>query len=108
MSEVTKNAPQQAIKNLGNAYTIYLRDIERAKCGEIPWARVRTPRFKRKGVHDSFRADNGPSKGRWHAVRTIGKRIKLPCIGWVKMRESVRFQGQLCPRSFHVKPIAGT
>src|SRR6185312_3272603 len=95
MREVTKNAPQQAIKNLGYAYEEYWRSLQRARRGEISWKRVNKPRFKRKGAHDSFRADNGPCKGRRDAVRTCGRRIKLPCIGWVRMREAVRFSGQI-------------
>ena len=49
MLEVTKVAPQQAIKNLGNAFSRFFK-----KQGAYP-------RFKKKGIHDSFRADNGPS-----------------------------------------------
>ena len=59
MSEVTKNAPQQAIKNLGTAYKNYFNDIAKYRRGELKRERVRCPDFKRKGDHDSFRADNG-------------------------------------------------
>ena len=83
MYEVTKSAPQQAIKNLGNAFDRFFK-----KQGKYP-------RFKKKGIHDSFRADNGPTQKREDAVRVNGKRIKLARIGWVKMREAVRFQGQI-------------
>jgi putative transposase len=86
MREVTKNAQQQAIKNLGRAYALYFRSVEKARRGEIPWSRVGKPRFKRKGVRDSFRADNGSSKERPNAVRVAGQRVKLPCIGWIKIR----------------------
>lgn len=98
MLDVSKCAPQQAIKNLGRAYAGYVAGIAKAKNGEIPLNRVKKPRFKRKGVHDSFRADNGPCKGRRNAVKAAGLRIKLPRIGWVKMREAVRFRGQLFPQ----------
>jgi putative transposase len=83
MYAVTKSAPQQAIKNLGNAFERFFK-----KQGQYP-------RFKKKGIHDSFRADNGPTEKGGDAVRVKGKRIKLAKIGWVKMRESVRFQGQI-------------
>ncbi len=82
MYEVTKAAPQQAIKNLGNAFDRFFK-----KQGKYP-------RFKKKGLHDSFRADNGPTRTGEHAVQVQGKRIKLAQVGWVKMREAVRFQGQ--------------
>jgi putative transposase len=84
MMEVTKNAPQQAIKNLGTAFKNFFE------------GRAKYPRFKRKRVsRDSFRADNGPDKQHPNAVDVDGKRIKFPVIGWVKMREAVRFAGKI-------------
>jgi putative transposase len=84
MSEVTKNAPQQAIKNLGGAFKNFFE------------GRAKYPNFKRKGVsHDSFRADPGTDKLHPNAVETDGKRVKLPIIGWVRMREPVRFPGSI-------------
>ena len=96
MREVTKNAPQQAIKNLGRAYTNFFDDLNKYRRKEIPWKRVRAPKFKKKGkTRECFRADNGPDKQHPHAVQTGGKRVKLPCIGWVGMREEVRFTGRI-------------
>lgn len=95
MGEVTKNAPQQAIKNLGRAYSHFFADLKKYRRKELPWKRVRVPKFKKKGRHDGFRADNGPDKTHPDAVQTDGKRVKLPVIGWVKMREEVRFAGQI-------------
>lgn len=96
MAEVTKNAPQQAIKNLGRAYTEYLNGVAKAKQGASSWRRPGKPRFKRKGrARDSFRADSGPEKSRPNGVRTSGARIKLPKVGWIRMRESLRFQGRI-------------
>jgi putative transposase len=83
MLEVGKMAPQQAIKNLGRAFQRFLRGEARYPC------------FKRKGVHDSFRADNGPSHKGVDAVEVCVKRIRLPRVGWVRMREALRFQGQI-------------
>jgi putative transposase len=95
MRRVSKNAPQQSIKNLGRAYNNFFEDLTKYRRGEIPWKRVRTPRFKKKNRHDAFRADNGPEKRHLHAVNTAGKRVKLPRIGWVAMREEVRFAGHI-------------
>ena len=91
MEEVTKNAPQQAIKNLGTAYKRFFRGLGKY------------PRFKKKGEHDAFRADNGPflcrgkspldPLSRCDAVTIKGKKIKLPCLGWVRMAEELRFNG---------------
>jgi len=83
MAEVTKNAPQQAIKNLGAAFNRYFA------------GKGKYPRFKKKGIHDSFRADDGPGKNHPNAVEVTGKRVKLPCVGWVRTREPLRFNGKI-------------
>jgi len=95
MREVTKNAPQQAIKNLGRAYANFFDDLKKYRRGELPWKRVRVPKFKKKGARDSFRTDNGPDERHPNAVPTVGKRVRLPIIGWVAMREEVRFAGRI-------------
>lgn len=47
------------------------------------------PRFKKKGrCRDSFYVDN-------QKLRLIGKKVKLPKIGTVKMREELRFHGRI-------------
>ena len=74
--EVTKCAPQQAIKNAGTAYKNF---FDRLK----------------KGLRDSFRADNGPATKGANALPADGKKIKLPIIGWIRMREAVRFSGTI-------------
>jgi len=78
MLEVSKTAPQEAIKQLGVAF----RRFFRKESGY--------PRFKRKGERDSYQADNGPG-----TFTCEGQRIRLPVIGWVRMREAVRFEGKL-------------
>jgi putative transposase len=95
MRQATKNAPQQAINNLGRAYGNFFEDLKKFRRGEIPWKRVRAPRFKKKDRHNSFRADNGTDKLHPHAVNTAGKAVKLSLIGWVAMREEVRFAGRI-------------
>ena len=83
MLEVTKVAPQQAIKNLGSAFKRFFQ------------GKGKYPRFKKKGVRDSFRADNGPVTKGAHAALLEHKKIKLPRIGWVRLKESLRFKGQV-------------
>lgn len=95
MREVTKNAPQQAIKNLGRSYANFFDDLAKYRASKLPWKRVRVPRFKKKGVNDAFRADNGQDAQHADAVQVDGKRVRLPVIGWVKMREEVRFAGNI-------------
>lgn len=83
MLEVTKSAPQQAIKNLGQAFTGFFKK------------KSKYPRFKKKGKHDSFRVDNGPTTVGTNAVQIKDNKIKIPKLGWVKMTEIPRFKGQI-------------
>jgi putative transposase len=78
MFDVTKCAAQEAIIDLGSAFRAFFEK------------RGRYPRFKRKGIHDSFCAANETG-----TFRCDGERIKLPVIGWIRMREAVRFSGKL-------------
>src|SRR4029078_4263373 len=88
MGEVTKCAPQQAIKNLGRAFQNFFR---RVKQGGKPGY----PRFKKRGLRDSFRADDGPDDAHSHAVVTAGNFVILPKCGAVRMREEIRFRGRV-------------
>jgi Probable transposase. len=72
MLEVSKRAPQQAIKNLGSAFKHFFR---RCKQGE---KKKGYPRFKKKGIHDSFRVDNGPPTPGENAVRIDAQHIQIP------------------------------
>ena len=76
MFDVTKCAAQEAIIDLGSAFRSFFEK------------RGRFPRFKKKGFGDSFCAANEAG-----AFRIDGNRIKLPVIGWVRMRENPRFEG---------------
>jgi putative transposase len=87
MLDVPKAVAQQAIKNLGTAFKKFFRK------------EAGYPNFKKKGVHDSARLDNGPG-----TFQCDGKRIKLPVIGWMKLFESLRFQGR--PLSATVSRVA--
>ncbi|MBV9116178.1 MAG: helix-turn-helix domain-containing protein [Acetobacteraceae bacterium] len=84
MRGVTKNAPQQAIKNLGAAFKNFFEGS------------AKFPQFKKKGAsRDSFRADSGPPDKVSNAVEADGKRVRLPIIGWVRTREALRFKGRI-------------
>ena len=76
MLEVTKCAPQMAIKDLGKAFNNFF-----AK-------RADYPKFKKKGIHDSFTLSNDQTK-------VCGKKLWIPNLGLVKMREDLRFDGKL-------------
>ena len=76
MLDVTKNAPQMAIIHLGKAFQNFFA------------GRAKYPAFKKKGIHDSFTLTNDQ-----FAVR--GRRIRIPNLGWVRMREELRFAGKI-------------
>lgn len=76
MLEVTKNAPQMAIIQLGQAFQNFFA------------GRARYPQFRKKGVHDRFSLTNDQ-------FSIDGSRIRIPNLGWVRMRESLRFAGKV-------------
>lgn len=76
MLEVTKNAPQMAIIQLGDAFKNFFA------------GRARYPKFRKKGVHDRFTLTNDQ-------FNVDGSRIRIPHLGWVRMRETLRFVGKL-------------
>jgi len=78
MAESSKGVPQQAIKNLGTAFTNFFKK------------RARYPRYRKKGLHDSFRADCGPK-----TFKVAGNSIHLPRLGWLRMHEPLRLHGKL-------------
>ncbi len=84
MYEVTKCAPEAALADLGNAFANYFRDLHR-KGGK----RAKRPTFKKKGrCRDSFYVSNDQ-------FAIAEKRIRLPHIGLVRMREDLRLQGKV-------------
>lgn len=76
VAEVSKWGPERAFANLDKAFKSFF-----AK-------RTSFPKFKKKGHRDSFYTDGS-------VIRTEGKRVRLPVIGWIKMREPLRFAGKL-------------
>ena len=76
MLEVTKNAPQMAIIQLGDAFKNFFA------------GRAKYPQFRKKGVHDRFTLTNDQ-------FNIDGCRIRIPNLGWVRMRESLRFAGKI-------------
>lgn len=76
MLEVTKNAPQMAIIQLGEAFKNFFA------------GRTKYPQFRKKGVHDRFTLTNDQ-------FSIDGCRIRIPNLGWVRMREALRFAGKI-------------
>ena len=80
-SETARTSQTRAILNTKSSYKKF---IENLKAGVYAGKQVVHPSFKRKGVHDSFYVDNAHAK-------LCGKHIKLPKVGSVRMRESLRY-----------------
>jgi putative transposase len=76
MLEVTKNAPQMAIIQLGKAFKNFFA------------GRAKYPQFRKKGVHDRFTLTNDQ-------FEVNSDRIRIPNLGWVRMREVFRFTGKI-------------
>lgn len=76
MYEVTKCAPQQAIKNLGIAFKRFFE------------GKSRYPHKKKKYVYDSFYLDNCQ-------FDVEGNKVFIAKLGWVRMAEPFRFKGKL-------------
>ena len=76
MLEVTKDAPQIAIMQLGRAFENFFAH------------RARFPTFRRKGRDERFALSNDQ-------FRVEDKRIRIPKLGWVRTRESLRFAGRI-------------
>ena len=76
MLDVTKNAPQMAIIQLGQAFQNFFA------------GRARYPQFRKKGVHDRFTLTNDQ-------FDIDGSRIRIPNLGWVRMRETLRFADKI-------------
>jgi len=84
--EVTKYACQQPFIFLQKAFVNFFSGT------------AEYPRFKKKGIHDSFYIGNDH-------FDIDGKKIRFPKLGWVKMRECLRFPGKVI--SAAVSRIAG-
>jgi putative transposase len=78
LKEVHSQVPQQSLKNLDFAFKNLYRNIKQGKPPGYP-------KFKKRGVRDSFRFPQG--------VRVEGSQAYLPKIGWVKFRKSREIQG---------------
>jgi putative transposase len=72
MYECSKCAPQEALRDLGRAFTNFHRGLKGGKS-------VGFPRFKSKGVNDSFRLTG--------TIRFTGRKIQLPRLGKLRIKE---------------------
>lgn len=76
MLEVTKNAPQMAIIQLGVAFKHFFS------------GRWGYPTYRKRGKDDRFTLSNDQ-------FSIDGSRIRIPNLGWVRMRETLRYAGKI-------------
>ena len=76
--ELSQNASKNAIHNLGDAITRWRK------------GQNSIPVYKNRSGKCSYQADNGEG-----TIDVHKKRIKLPKIGWVRMREELRYSGEI-------------
>lgn len=79
--EVSKCVVQEAIIDLGIAFRNYKSSTHKGRYPTFKSKAKSTPSFCAANEAGTFRAD--------------GKRIKLPVVGWINLREAVRFAGPL-------------
>ncbi|MHA2396135.1 MAG: RNA-guided endonuclease InsQ/TnpB family protein [Candidatus Thorarchaeota archaeon] len=72
MYECSKCAPQEALRDLHRAFLNFYRGLKKGQNAGFP-------RFKRKGVRDSFRLTG--------TIRFEGRKIQLPRIGKIRIKE---------------------
>ncbi|MHA1965696.1 MAG: RNA-guided endonuclease InsQ/TnpB family protein [Candidatus Thorarchaeota archaeon] len=72
MYECSKCAPQEALRDLNRAFRNFYRGMKTGK-------KIGFPRFKKRGVRDSFRLTG--------IIRFEGRKLQLPRIGKVRVKE---------------------
>ena len=80
LGEIHSQVLQQSLKDLDSAYRHFFL---RVKKGEKPGF----PRFKKKGLKDSFRYPQG--------IKVQDGKVFLPKIGWVRYRDSRPIEGEV-------------
>lgn len=80
MYDVSKCAPQEALRDLDRAFSHFFRGIKQGK-------KVGFPSFKKKGCRDSFRLTG--------AIKIEGKTVQLPRLGKIKLKEISSVKGKI-------------
>lgn len=80
MYEVSKCAPQEALRDLDKAFKNFFRGLKQGKP-------IGFPKPKRKGMHDSFRLTG--------SIKINEKEIQLPRLGTIRLKEVLNIQGKI-------------
>lgn len=82
-----KDANQRPFNNLEKAFVRFFKGL------------ANRPKFKKRGRRDSFYISNDK-------FSIIGKHIRIPKIGWIRMREHLRFDGKIISATISKKASA--
>jgi putative transposase len=80
MYEVSKCAPQEALRDVDNGFNHFFRGMKQGK-------KIGFPKFKKKGVHDSFRLTG--------TIKVHPKATQLPRLGIIRLKELTKVQGRI-------------
>jgi putative transposase len=80
MYEVSKCAPQEALRDLDNAFKCFFRGIKQSQ-------NVGFPKFKKKSYQDSFRLTG--------TIKVKRKECQLPRLGSIKLKEKSKVEGKI-------------
>lgn len=87
LAAIHRDAHAQPFAHLQRAFQAFFQNWKDRKAGKTT-RKVGYPTFKKKGQHDSFYLANDK-------VQVQGKRLRMPKLGWVRLREALRFTGKL-------------
>jgi putative transposase len=80
MYEVSKCAPQEALRDLDHAFKNFYRGFKEGK-------QVGFPKYKKKGIHDSFRLTG--------TIEVHEQSIQLPRLGVIRLKEKTQVEGKI-------------
>ena len=80
MYELSKCAPQEALRDLDKAFRHFYRGIQKG-------SKVGFPRFKKKGIRDSFRLTG--------AIKVNKASVQLPRLGVIRLKETSAVEGHI-------------
>lgn len=80
MYEISKCAPQEALRDLDKAYKNYFRGLKQNQP-------IGFPKFKKKGERDSFRLTG--------TIKVGSKEIQLPRLGNIRLKEKTQVEGKI-------------
>ena len=88
-ADLCQNVGKNAIRHMADGIQRWGKYCKARKAGRQV-RRVGFPKHRRKGRHMSFTFTNGR-----HTARVDGHHVHIPAVGWVRMREALRFTGDI-------------